>query len=90
MIVGSWIGAPTAGRRKSFRPPGQEVNVKPDTTAIILEPQDLDVLQACFDEVRRERGLIKDDVAATIAAQMIELYQTGIRDPRELSQRVML
>lgn len=64
--------------------------MKPDTTAIILEPQDLDVLQACFDEVRRERGLIKDDVAATIAAQMIELYQTGIRDPRELSQRVML
>ncbi|MCY1665953.1 hypothetical protein [Rhizobium sp. SL86] len=64
--------------------------MKPDTTDIILEPRDLDVLQACFDAVRRERGLIKDDVAATIAAQMIELYQTGIRDPRELSQRVML
>jgi hypothetical protein len=49
------------------------------------------VLQACFDAVRRERGLINDEVlAATIAAQMIELYQTGIRDPRELSERVML
>lgn len=65
--------------------------MKPDTIDIVLEPQDLDVLQACFDAVRRERGLINDEVlAATIAAQMIELYQTGIRDPRELSERVML
>ncbi|WP_165217457.1 hypothetical protein [Affinirhizobium pseudoryzae] len=65
--------------------------MKPDTTDIILEPQDLDVLQACFDAVRRKSGLINDEVlAATIAARMIELYQTGIRDPRELSERVML
>lgn len=65
--------------------------MKPDATEIILEPQDLDILQACFDAVRRERGFVHDDVfAAAIAAQMIELYQTGIRDPRELSERVML
>jgi hypothetical protein len=61
------------------------------TPPTMLEPQDLEFLQACFDEVRREHGLSdRTRVATDVAAQMIELYQNGIRDPSELTRRLSL
>ncbi|MCO5731711.1 hypothetical protein [Rhizobium sp. SSA_523] len=56
---------------------------------IALEPQDLRVLQSCLDDIRRKRGLSSDEPETrSLAARMIELYQSGIRDPRELAQQV--
>ncbi|MGN7294220.1 hypothetical protein [Rhizobium sp. SAFR-030] len=56
-----------------------------------LEPQDLEFLQGCFDTIRRKRGLDGDNpVASHLAAQMIELYQAGVRDPHELNSRMGL
>lgn len=58
-----------------------------------LEPQELDFLQTCFDVLRRERGLegnaLTDRRAAdNLAADIIELYRTGVRDPGELTSRL--
>lgn len=54
-----------------------------------MEPQELAFLKGIFNEILHKRGLNSDTRAAsTLAAQIIELYQTGIRDPQELSQRL--
>ncbi|MBP2549873.1 hypothetical protein J2858_002806 [Neorhizobium galegae] len=58
-----------------------------------LEPQELAFLQTCFDVLRRERGLegvaLSDKRAAdNLAAEIIELYRTGIRDPGELTAKL--
>lgn len=56
-----------------------------------MEPQELAFLKGIFNEVLQKRGLNNDTSAATtVAAQIIELYQTGIRDPQELSQRISI
>lgn len=53
-----------------------------------LEPSDLEFLQSVFDGIRQSKGIeIRSSDASHIAAQIIELYQAGVRDPDELTQR---
>ncbi|MCJ8508913.1 hypothetical protein MUU53_13435 [Rhizobium lemnae] len=53
-----------------------------------LEPSDLKFLQSVFDGIRQTKGIeIRSSDASSIAAQIIELYQAGVRDPDELTQR---
>jgi hypothetical protein len=68
-------------------------NVTISAAETTLEPQELDFLQTCFDVLRRERGLegnaLTDRRAAdNLAAEIIELYRTGVRDPGELTSRL--
>ncbi|WP_137134389.1 hypothetical protein [Rhizobium sp. FKY42] len=55
---------------------------------ITLEPSDLEFLQSVVDSIRQTKGIeIRSSDASQIAAQIIELYQSGVRDPDELTQR---
>lgn len=50
-----------------------------------FEPSELAFLQRFFDDVCTERGLAGGSLAANnLAAQIIQLYQQGVRDVREL------
>ncbi|MBP2557545.1 hypothetical protein J2857_000296 [Neorhizobium galegae] len=50
-----------------------------------FEPTELAFLQRLFDEICAERGLAGGSLAANnLAAQIFQLYQQGVRDPREL------
>jgi hypothetical protein len=65
--------------------------VQLSTPPTMLEPRDLEFLQNCFDAVRREHRLGDNTLAATdVAAQIIQLYQTGVRDQSELESRLSL
>lgn len=58
-------------------------------TETTLEPGELDLLQEVFDSVREAKGIeIHSTDASHIAAHIIELYQSGVRDPQELTKRV--
>ena len=59
------------------------------STEITLEPEELEFLQKVFDSVREAKGIETHSSDANhIAAHIIELYQAGIRDPNELSNRL--
>ncbi|CAN7475676.1 hypothetical protein [Neorhizobium sp. LjRoot104] len=50
-----------------------------------FEPTELAFLQRLFDEICAERGLAGGSLAANnLATQLIQLYQEGVRDPRDL------
>ncbi|CDZ36225.1 hypothetical protein NOJ28_13290 [Neorhizobium galegae] len=50
-----------------------------------FEPTELAFLQRLFDEICAERGLAGGSLAANnLAAQIIQLYQQGVRDPRDM------
>jgi hypothetical protein len=50
-----------------------------------FEPNELAFLQRFFDGVCVERGLAGESLAATnLAAQIIQLYQQGARDEKDL------
>ncbi len=54
-----------------------------------FEPSELAFLQRLFDDVRAERGLTGGSLAANnLAAQIIQLYQQGVRDPRDMQARL--
>lgn len=54
-----------------------------------FEPKELAFLQRLFDDVCAERGLVSGSLAATnLAAQIIQLYQQGVHDPRDLQIRL--
>ncbi|MDR6817311.1 hypothetical protein J2X76_002484 [Neorhizobium sp. 2083] len=54
-----------------------------------FEPSELAFLQRLFDDICAERGLpTGGPVASTLAAQIIQLYQQGVRDPRELQDHL--
>ncbi len=51
----------------------------------ILTPQDLDLLQAIFDEQFKARGLKCDcDEAKALAPKLVELFQAGVRETNQL------
>lgn len=53
--------------------------------ASAVEPDELDMLQGIFEEVCRNRGIIKgSDTATQLASDLIHLFQTGVRDPQKL------
>ena len=55
----------------------------------IYEPGELALLERCLAEVCSQRGLQTSTGAATIlAAEMFDLYQHGVRDPRDLQARL--
>lgn len=61
----------------------------------VLEPGDLQFLQSYFDGILQQRGLDGEDLTArraatNLAAEIIALYQTGVREPQELSVRLGL
>jgi hypothetical protein len=93
----------TAGYRSGRRRLEDEQELSPSVKEVehvtisaaetTLEPQELDFLQSCFDVLRRERGLEGDALtdrraADNLAAEIIELYRTGVRDPVELTSRL--
>ncbi|HEX5935966.1 MAG TPA: hypothetical protein VFY63_17535 [Pseudorhizobium sp.] len=50
-----------------------------------LEPGELAFLHRCFSDVCSHRGLHSDsDAANSLAAQLFDLYQNGVREEREL------
>lgn len=50
-----------------------------------FEPNELAFLQTLFDDICAERGLSTGSIAAnTLAAQIIQLYQQGVREPQDL------
>lgn len=54
-------------------------------TETTLEPGELDLLQEVFDSVRKAKGIeIHSTDASNIAARIIELYQSGVRDREQL------
>ena len=55
----------------------------------VIEPQELSFLKEVFNDALKRRGMDNDPTAASnLAAQIIELYQTGVRDPQELNERL--
>lgn len=53
-----------------------------DTT---IDPCELNFLQEVFESVRQAKGIqIQSSDASNIAAHIIELYQSGVRDRQEL------
>lgn len=53
-------------------------------------PEDVDKVQAVFDEVLRDQSLSPDSPdAALIAARLIELYKDGVRDAASLRARTL-
>lgn len=55
----------------------------------IFEPRELAFLQSLFHDVCVERGLEGESMAAkNLAAQIIDLYQQGIRDKDSLQIRL--
>ncbi len=58
-----------------------------NTTA--LEPSDLAFLQRIYDHLRTERGMPGNTPAATdLAANIIVLYQQGVRSETDLQSRL--
>ena len=54
-----------------------------------LEPQDLAFLKRFFDGICAERGLAGESPAASnLAAQIIQLYQQGIRNEKDLEMQL--
>lgn len=50
-----------------------------------FEPGELALLQRVFDDLRLERGILGGSVAANdLAAEMIQLYQRGMKDEQSL------
>jgi hypothetical protein len=50
-----------------------------------FEPTELAFLQRFFDDACVERGLLGGSLAATnLASQIIQLYQQGVRDEKDL------
>lgn len=55
----------------------------------VIEPQELSFLEDVFNDALKRRGLDNDTTAASnLAAQIIELYQIGVRDPQELDEKL--
>ncbi|MCJ8520116.1 hypothetical protein ABID21_003116 [Pseudorhizobium tarimense] len=55
----------------------------------IYEPDELALLERCLAEVCTQRGLQPSAGAATILAiEMFDLYQHGVRDPKDLQARL--
>lgn len=60
-----------------------------DYSRLIL-PDDLDELQAVFDDVLRQRQLPQNcQDAELLAAQLIRLYQAGVRDVASLRAKLL-
>lgn len=54
-----------------------------------FEPSELAFLKRFFDHLCAERGLAGGSLAANdLAAQIIQLYQQGVRDERDLQIRL--
>lgn len=54
-----------------------------------FEPSDLAFLQRLFDHLCAERGLPGGSLAANdLAAKIIQLYQQGVRDERDLQAQL--
>jgi hypothetical protein len=52
-----------------------------------FEPSELAFLKRIYDDVRTERGVADGSAAATeLAAEMIQLYQRGVKDELSLHQ----
>lgn len=50
-----------------------------------VEPHEMGMLQRVFDEILTARGIGEDtDTASQAAADLISLFQHGIRDERQL------
>lgn len=59
-----------------------EKHVRPATP---IEPEELTILQEVFDKICERRGIRKNTEAAErAAADLIDLYQHGIRNERQL------
>jgi hypothetical protein len=57
----------------------------PSATTNTFEPSELAFLKRVFDDFCQERGLTDNSNAANdIAAEMIQLYQRGVKDERSL------
>ena len=55
---------------------------------IPLEPEDIDRLVTAYEETLRALGLSdrNDQITEIVAKKIIEIGQTGIRDPAQISQ----
>jgi|GEM_PF-670232 len=54
-------------------------------TASAMTADELHSLQKTFDAICEQRGLIKgSSSAANVARELVDLYQSGIRDRRQL------
>jgi hypothetical protein len=57
----------------------------PAAVSSAFEPNDLAFLKRVFDDVCVERGLADGSTAASnVAAEMIQLYQSGVKDEKSL------
>lgn len=53
---------------------------------LLLEPSDLDVLERVLDAACERRGIDRTDVGAEyIAAELVQLYELGVKNEVELS-----
>jgi hypothetical protein len=54
-----------------------------------FEPQELALLQRCYVDIYSKRRVPEgQDAANRLAAQILELYQAGVRDESELRARL--
>ncbi|MFN7102850.1 MAG: hypothetical protein ACK4N1_09510 [Pseudorhizobium sp.] len=54
-----------------------------------FEPQELALLQRCYIDIYSKRRVAGgQDAANRLAAQILELYQAGVRDESELRARL--
>jgi hypothetical protein len=80
------IRALATGRQKALSPPAVEAE-KMNSAVLTntFEPRELAFLKRVFDGICAERGLTGESLAANdLAAQIIQLYQQGIRNEKEL------
>lgn len=68
-----------------FFRPLLEADMNPAMISTTLKPSELALLQRVFDDLCSHRGLPGGSLAANdLAAEMIQLYQHGVRDEKSL------
>ncbi|MFB9949492.1 hypothetical protein ACFFP0_11570 [Rhizobium puerariae] len=74
----------------AFAPmPMEAEKMNPATLSNTFEPSELAFLKRFFDDLCTERGLAGGSLAANdLAAQIIQLYQQGVRDEKDLQIRL--